>query len=103
MHELNDDGAFADAGCDSLYGAVADIADDKDARDVGFQQAWIAVESPGCGTLAIAKEVRAGKDKAPLVTFDKVAEPGGAGLRANEDEKTRCEVLCVCRWARIAR
>src|SRR4029077_11800575 len=87
MHELDDDGAFADAGCDALYGAVADIADNKDARDVGFQQDRVAVKRPGSGSLAIAKEVRAREDKAALVAFDEVAEPFGAWLRTDENEE----------------
>jgi hypothetical protein len=37
MHELNDDGAFADARGNAFYGTVAHIADHKDAWDVGFE------------------------------------------------------------------
>src|SRR5271155_890360 len=81
MHELNDHGAFADAGSDAFYRAVADIADHKDARDIRFQQAGIAVEGPGSGALAIAEEIRAGEDEAALVSFDKSAEPIGSRLR----------------------
>src|SRR5579872_266220 len=89
MHELDDDGTFADARGDSFYGAVADIADHKDARDVRFEQAGIAVESPGSGALAVVEEVRTGEDKAALVALDKVAKPLSAGLRADENEETR--------------
>ena len=67
--------------------AVADIANHKDAWDIGLEQAGIAVESPGGGPLAVPKKVRTGKDKAALVALDKIAEPLGARLRANENEK----------------
>src|SRR5580704_1879024 len=96
MHELNDDGAFADAGSDAFYRAVADIADHKDSRDVGFEQAGIALESPGSGALAIAKQVWAGEDEAALVASDETAEPFGARLRANEDEQAGGGKLFAC-------
>src|ERR1700675_1248079 len=96
MHELNDDGAFADAGSDAFYRAVADIADHKDAWDVGFEQAGIGVRGPGTGGLAAAKGVWAGEDEAALVAFDKIAKPIGAGLRANEDEEAGGGKLFAC-------
>jgi len=39
MHELDGDGAFAHAGRDSLYGAVAHVADCEDTGHAGFEQA----------------------------------------------------------------
>src|SRR5271155_4215218 len=89
MHELDDDGAFTDARGDALHGTVADIADDKNARDIGFEQAGIAVESPRSGALAIVEEVWTGENEAALVAFDQIAEPSGARLRTDEDEKAR--------------
>src|SRR5580704_8186806 len=88
MHELDDDGTFTDARGDAFYRTVADIADDENAWDVGFEQAGIAIEGPGRGAFAIAKEVWTGEDEAALVAFDETAEPLGARLRANKDEKT---------------
>ena len=35
-------------------------------------------------------QLRAGKDEAALVPLDDVAQPLGARLRADEDEKTGC-------------
>src|SRR5208282_2291348 len=96
MHELDDDGAFADAGGDAFYRAVANIADDKDAWDIGFQQAGIAVESPRCRPLAVAHQVRPGEDEAALVAIDNVAEPLGTRLCADENKKTRGWELLAC-------
>src|SRR5579864_1291122 len=96
MHELDDDGTFADARGNTLYRTVADIADHKDARDVRFEQAGIAVESPGSGALAVVEEVRTGEDKAALVALDKIAKPLSAGLRADENEETRSRELFTC-------
>ena len=87
MHELDDDGAFADAGGHAFYRAVAHIADDKNAWDVGFEQARVAVEGPGSGPLAIAEKIWSGKNKTALVAFDQIAEPFGARLRADENEE----------------
>src|SRR5208282_6346424 len=89
MHELDNHGTFADAGGDALHGTVADIADDKNARDVGFEQAGIAVESPRSGALAIVEEVWTGENKPALVAFNQIAEPSCTRLRADEDEKAR--------------
>src|SRR5690242_13086509 len=89
MHELDDDGAFTDAGGHALYGTVAHVANDEDPGDVSFQQARIAVESPGRGTLAISKKVGPRENEAALVALDKIAEPCGARLRADKDEKAR--------------
>ncbi len=75
MHELDDDGAFADAGSDALHRTVADIPNNKNAGDVGFEQAGIAVERPRGWALAIAKQIRAGEDEAAFVAFDEIAEP----------------------------
>ena len=61
MHELDDDGAFANAGGHALYRAVAHIADDKNARDIRFEETGIAIERPGSGPLAIAKQVGAAR------------------------------------------
>src|SRR5580692_1577137 len=87
VHELDDDGAFADPGSYALYGAVAHVADDKDARNIGFEQPRIAVERPGSGAFAIAQKVGPGEDEAALIALDQVAEPFGARLRTNKYEE----------------
>src|SRR5271170_1718194 len=89
MHELDDDGAFTNAGGNTLHRTVADVTHDKDSWDVGLQQTGIAIEGPGSRALAIAEKVRAGEDEAALVALDEVAEPLGTGLRADENEEAR--------------
>src|SRR5277367_2284871 len=101
MHELDDDGPFAHTGGDAFYGTVADIADHKDARDVGFQQAGVAIERPRSGALAVAHQVRPGEDEAALVALDNVAEPLRAWLCADENEEARRRKL-LARAARLA-
>jgi len=46
VDELYNNSAFADARGDTLDGTVADVADDKNSGDIGFEQARIAVEGP---------------------------------------------------------
>ena len=46
MDELYNNSAFADARGHTLDGTVADVADDKNSGDIGFEQARIAVEGP---------------------------------------------------------
>src|SRR5277367_3026705 len=101
MHELDNDGAFANAGGDAFYGAVAHIADDKDAGDIGFEQARITIERPRRGPLAVAHQVRTVENESALVAFDNVAEPLGAGLCADENEEARSREL-LARAARLA-
>src|SRR6266436_1534491 len=96
MHELDDYGAFPNTRGDAFYGTVADIANDEDAWDVGFEQTGIAVEGPGSGAFAIAEEVRAGEDEAALVALDKITEPLGARLCADENEEARGRELFAC-------
>src|SRR4029077_8624560 len=87
MHELHDDGALADAGGDTLHRAVAHVTDDKNARNIGFEQAGIAVERPAFRALAIVEQVRTGQDDPALIAHHQRVEPFGARLRADEDEQ----------------
>src|SRR5277367_2066985 len=101
MHELDDHSAFADAGGYALHRTVAYVAHDENARDIRFEQAGIALERPGSGALAIAKEVGAREDETALVAFDEVAQPLSARLCADENEEARSGEL-LARAARLA-
>src|SRR5580704_13280719 len=101
MHELDDDGAFADAGCNALHRTMTDVADDENARDIRFEQAGIALKRPGSGALAIAKEVGAREDETALVAFDQVAQPLSARLCPDENEEARSGKF-LARAARLA-
>ena len=54
MDELDRYGTFTDSGGYALDGPVADVANRKDAGDVGFQQERVALDGPTFGVLAIA-------------------------------------------------
>src|SRR5215471_11944990 len=85
MDELYSNRAFADAGSDALDRTVADVSDHKDTRDTGFKERGIAVEGPALRALAFVDQILAGEDKAASVALDKVAQPFGAGKRADVD------------------
>src|SRR5207248_6609002 len=87
MNELNGHRAFSYSRSHALDGPVADVAYRKDARDVGFEQAWIAIERPSMSLLPIAGEVGAGEHEAALIAFDRVLQPIGLRFRPNEDEQ----------------
>src|SRR5262245_22229964 len=87
MHELDDNGAFADSGGDAFDGTVAHVADNKNSRDAGFEQTGIAAECPGGRLLAIVNQVRAGENKAAVVTLNDITEPFGARQGANKNEE----------------
>src|SRR5579863_2027878 len=89
MDELNHDCPFANSGSHSLDGAVAHIADNKNSRHTGFEQAGITVEIPAIGPFPVAKKIRSGEDEPAIVALDFAWEPLCAGLRANEDEEAR--------------
>src|SRR5260370_37667785 len=74
VHELNDDGAFADAGSDALHRAMPHIAYDKNSRHVGLQQTRIAIVQPGQWPLHVAMNVRTDNSEAALVAIDARAE-----------------------------
>ena len=63
---------------------MAHVADRKDARHTGFEQAGGAFERPTSGRLAVAHQGRAGQDEAAFVARHHAIQPIGAGLRADE-------------------
>src|SRR4051812_37388677 len=75
MHERDRNRSLADARRYTFDGAVPHVADDKDAGNVRFQKAGLAIELPSVRPLAVARELRAGIDKTELITFDNVRQP----------------------------
>ena len=88
MHELYDNGTFADAGSHALHGAVTYVAHDKNPRYIGLEQARIAVQRPGWRPFASVEQIRAGKNEAVGIAQNQIPEPGGARQRAYKDEQT---------------
>ena len=93
MHELDDDGALAQARGHAFDRAVARVADYKNTGNACFEQTRITAEGPRGGFLAIANEVGAGENEAAVIALNDVAEPFGARQRAHEDEEARCGQL----------
>src|SRR6516225_1582123 len=93
MHELDDDGALAQARGHAFDRAAAHVADYKNTGNACFEQTRITAEGPRGGFLAIANEVGAGENEAAAIALNDVAEPFGARQRAHEDEEARCGQL----------
>ena len=76
MDELHGHRALADGGGAALGRAGADVTGREDARNAGLEQVL--------GARGGARE-----DEAVVVAGDRVAEPFGARLRAEEEEQER--------------
>src|ERR1700687_5789087 len=87
MYEGDRNRAFANARRDSLDRTMSHIADYKDTRHVGFQEPWISVRLPSFRPLPITHQVRAGKNKPALITFDDIPKPFGVWRSTNHDEQ----------------
>src|SRR5215475_12884830 len=87
MNELDCHRALAYARSDPLHRAVSDVAHSEDARNAGLQQSWIAFEGPALRPLAGTKQIGAGQNEAPFVSFDDAIQPSRPGLGADEDEQ----------------
>src|ERR1044072_2522230 len=87
MHERDRNRALAAARCHTLHGAVSNITDDKDAGHVCFQESRIAIELPTIWPLAIACEMRAGVDEAPLIAFHDLSKPVSVWRGSDHDEQ----------------
>src|SRR5712671_7164920 len=87
MHKLHHDSALANTGCDALHRAVAHVADHKNAGNIRFEQAGIAIERPPFRALAIVEQIGSGQDETALIALDQTVEPFRARLRADENEQ----------------
>src|SRR5712692_6341372 len=87
VHELHDDGAFANTGSHALHGTVAHVTDDKNSGHVGFQQSGVAIERPRRRSFSVAEKVWTGKNEAAFVALNQTAHPFRARLRADKNEQ----------------
>src|SRR6185369_12573591 len=87
MHERDRHRALAHARGHTLNRTVSNVAHDKYAGHVCFQQTRLAIELPPAGPLAIAYELRAGIDKPALIAFDKISKPVGVWRGSDHDEQ----------------
>src|SRR5437660_4466325 len=87
MNELNGHCPFADAGGDTLDGAVPHISGGEDAGDTGLQEERLAVKRPALWRLTLVHQVGASENEALLVTLHRALQPTCIRLRANEDEQ----------------
>src|SRR6185503_11657517 len=87
MYERDRHRALAHARCHTLNRTVSNVADDKYAGHVCFQQTRLAIEFPAIGPLAVAYELRARINKATLIAFDKISKPVGVWRGSDHDEQ----------------
>src|SRR3954453_315032 len=76
VHEADDRGALADGGCAALDRARAGVARGVDPGHARLQE-------------ALSARVVSGEHEPLLVTGDRVTEPVGAGVGAEEEEQRR--------------
>ena len=86
MDKLDDHGAFANAGGDSLDRTVTHVAYGENSGHVRFEETRIAIEGPGRGSLSITEQVGSGEEKAALIAVNQIAQPFGPWLRSDENE-----------------
>src|SRR5260221_10929952 len=99
MDELNGHCPLADAGGDTLDGAVAHISGGEDTGDAGLQEERFALKRPALWRLSFVHQVGAGENVAFLVAFHYALQPTCTWLRANEDEQRgRRERLFLMRF-----
>ncbi len=65
---------------------MAHIAHGEDPGDIGFQQKWIALESPSLGVFSVANQIGAGQEETAFVSFDEISQPVGARQGSNENK-----------------
>ena len=70
MDKLNSNRAFTHRRSHAFDGSGADIANDEDAGDAGFQQKRIAFERPAFRWFTATQQRCAGADKAMVIHFD---------------------------------
>src|SRR5262249_9222608 len=82
VHEGDGHAALADRDGDPLHRAAADVAASEDAGDAGLEEVRVATLSPAAGL----HHGVSGEQIAALVPCKLRREPGGLGVRPDEDE-----------------
>src|SRR5713226_119842 len=94
MDELHRHRSFTDSGSHPFYRTVADIANGKDAGNIGLKQERISVERPSLRALAVTYKVRPGQQETALVPLDDTRQPIRPRQCSNEDKhRTRRNAL----------
>src|SRR5258708_23959741 len=86
MDKLHRHRPFTDSGSYTFYGAMSNVANCKNARNVGFEQEGIPVEQPSLGALPVANEIRASQQKTTFVPLDDASQPIRTWQCSNKDE-----------------
>src|SRR5271166_2860967 len=86
MDELDGHRSFAYARGYSFHRTMPDISHSKDARHIGFQEEWIAIERPLFRVLAVLGQFRSGKNESPFIALDLSAQPIGPRQGPNENK-----------------
>ena len=88
--EADGDRTLADRRSYSFDRAAADVTDGEHARQTGFEQVGIAAQLfPGGRVAGWPAEIRAGDNEAVAVQLDRISQPLGARLGADQDEQGR--------------
>ena len=83
MHEGDRHAALAHGGRDTLHRAQPDVAAREDPRGARLEQVGVAVELPATG----GGDRGAREHVAVAIECDLGRQPGGLGVRADEDEQ----------------
>src|SRR5262249_11164939 len=81
MDETDGDRAVADGGCDALDRAMPGIASGEYARHGGLKLQRNSLQWP------LRDGVGSGADESPLVALDRLGQPAGKWLGADEHEQ----------------
>ena len=84
MNEVDGHRAFANGGGNSLHRGSSHITRNEHACQARLQRQWLPLECPARGN-PVAQQLGAGNDETPVVTGDRLADPGGVRLHADED------------------
>src|SRR6516162_6771926 len=81
VDEADGGGAIAHGGGHAFHRAVPHVADGEHAREGGLQQEGSPLQGP------VPAGVGSGEDESPWVALDRVGEPAGEWLCADQDEQ----------------
>src|ERR1700752_333760 len=87
MYERDRNRSLSHARRNALHRAVANVAHDKNAWNVGFQKPRLPIELPAVWPLAFAFELRAGIDETTLIAFHNVCKPVRIRRCSDHDEE----------------
>src|SRR5215207_5843453 len=98
MDQVDGHRPFANSRGNSLHRGSAYITRDKDARQASLKRQWLPLECPARGS-SITHQLGTGNDETAVVTGDRLSEPVGMRVRADEDkqEVRRHLLLGSCR------